>query len=285
MPEQLSVLKHNPLTVSLYNGLLESRTRNVEAYVFVATTGRSGSESLARIFAAADNAITLHEPSPIMFSDYTDASSKEAYFRRIFRSKKRIYIKRAAAGHRYYVETNHQFIKNFINFAIPEFRDKVRIIHMYRDPVAVASSFYSINSIPGRSGSGERYLLHPGEQDNRVDISDLLLSDPEFDHDFYRCLWYWYEIETRIREYKEKYPRIVWHDIQTQQLNDQASLEAMFESLGIKYDQVKLGRLVGSRANKKTSLKKRALAVEDATAMHDRLLAKMEMRYGKNFWR
>ncbi|MBD3257952.1 hypothetical protein GF377_05930 [candidate division GN15 bacterium] len=285
MPETYSTLKHNSLVVNAFNGLMNRRTKKVDGYVFVATTGRSGSESLARIFGAADRAITMHEPAPVMFSDYPDPEIKVEYFRKLFFTKKRIHIKRLAAGHRYYVETNHQFLKNFIDFAVEEFGDKLRIIHMYRDPVKVASSFFSINSIPGTTDVGKTYLLYPVHKDNRIQISDLLMGSPEFDHDLYKCLWYWYEIQTRVKEYKEKYPAVRWHTMQTDQLNDESSLQTMFDSLKIAYDPAKLKDLVGSRVNVKTELKKKKVQVEEAAEMHQKLLAKMEERYGKDFWK
>ncbi|MBD3401949.1 hypothetical protein GF420_03565, partial [candidate division GN15 bacterium] len=77
------LLKYNPITVNMYNRMLDGRCRTVEGYVFVATTGRSGSQSLSKIFQAADDAVCFHEPYPIMYADYPDPENKKAYFRHL----------------------------------------------------------------------------------------------------------------------------------------------------------------------------------------------------------
>ena len=80
-------LKRNPVTVTLFNAWLDFRCRNLECYIFVATTGRSGTTSLARVFETVlDGAIRLHEPPPVMFSDYPRGQGidRDDYFRRLF---------------------------------------------------------------------------------------------------------------------------------------------------------------------------------------------------------
>jgi len=277
------LLKYNRVSVGLYDWLLERRCREVEAYIFVATTGRSGSESLSKIFQAADRAVCFHEPYPLMYADYPNPSHKSEYFRSRFYGSKRINIKRAAAGNRYYVETNHQFIKNYADHAIAHFGDKIRVIHMVREPVKVAASFYAIDSIPGTSKTGKHYLLYPEHDDNLIQIADLLYDDPEFSHDLYKCLWYWYEIESRIKSYMERYPSVRWHTIRTDQLNDEPSLVDLFETLGIRYDADALKSLVGSRENTKSALKKQSVDLVEAEEMHQKLRAALAERFGDKF--
>ena len=78
-------LKYSPAVVGLYEKILEQRCASVDSYIFVATTGRSGSTSLSRIFEAADNAVCLHEPYPAMQSRHPDPASKKAFFEHKFR--------------------------------------------------------------------------------------------------------------------------------------------------------------------------------------------------------
>ncbi len=279
-------LKYNPLSVSLCNMYFNGRCRRVDGYVFVATTGRSGSESLSKIFQAADRAVCLHEPYPIMLNTPEDPSVREAYFARRFHQRKRINVKRAAAPYRYYVETNHQFVKNFIVPAMDEFKEKIRVVHLHRNPVKVASSFLSIDSVPGRTPTGRNYLLNPADGDNRVRIADLLDGDPTFEHDFFRCVWYWYEIEMRTAEYRRRFSDVPWFSLNTEELNEESSLVSMFETLGIDYDSERLKSLVGSRANTKTELKKKkGRQIDNAQEMHDALLSRMEERFGTDFWK
>ncbi|MCB2231491.1 hypothetical protein KQH82_12305 [bacterium] len=281
----IDLLKYNPLVVNLYDSILDGKCRTVDGFVFVATTGRSGSQSLSKIFQAADDAVCFHEPYPIMASDYPDPETKQAYFRHLFHSRKRINVKRAAAGHRYYVETNHQFIKNYAEMAIEEFGDKLRVLHISRDPLKVAASFYAIDSIPGKTRTGRAYLLYPDHRDNLLQMGDLLLGDPEFEHDLYKCLWYWYEIEARVKATRQKFPQVRWHSMKTEQLNDKQALVQMFEALAIVHDPERLDALVGSRVNTKTELKKKAVDLKEVEDKNDRLVRKMEERYGEGFWK
>ncbi len=284
------IIKYNPLTVSLTEKYVSSRAQTVEAYIFMATTGRSGSKSLARVFEAADDAVTYHEPYPIMFSHFPDldeppkGEARKEYFRKLFYVKKGINIKRNAIGHRYYVETNHQFIKNFADFAIEYFGDRIRIIHVLRDPVKVASSFYSIESIPDTTPRGKVYAIDPKDEENIVQMDDLLYHDPEFKDPFYKCLWYWYELHSRTKRYKERHPSVRWHTMNTHDMNDREKLVEMFDALGVSYNSDKLDEVVGTRSNRVPHMKKQAIDPEKANEMHRKLLAKMVERYGENFW-
>ena len=279
-------LKRNPVTVALYNAWLDYLCRNVERYIFVATTGRSGTASLTRVFeTAVDDVVCLHEPSPIMFSDYPrrQGIDREAYFRKLFWVLKRTYIKRAAAGHRTYLETNHQFIKNFAAPAIEYFGPKIRIIHLKRDPVSVASSFLAIDSVPVKTQRGHYYMLDPDDSTNLIRIPELSNGTGEFSHDLYKCIWYWYETEARVQAMKERYPNVVWVDITTEQLNDRAVLKAMFDRLGIPVSPDRLDRAVSIRENLRTEEKKEIIDRSRCEEMDRKLRKKIEEVYGKKF--
>lgn len=279
-----SILKYIPLNVAIYNALLRYRCRSVQAYVFVATTGRSGSESLSKIFEVVDGAVCYHEPYPIMFNDSPAGSEPKRYLEDRFKKIKRINIRRSAAGHRYYVETNHQFIKNFCSLALDHFGKKIRIIHLVRHPVQVATSFHAIGSIPGETRNGQIYLLDPKAEDNRIKLSDLLYSIAGFSHDYFKCLWYWYEVETRIKQLKASHPDVLWSSIETHNLNDRNALMHLFQEIGIDVDSGKLESVVGTRRNTKAVMKAKEIPVEECKLMHKQLLARMEERYGVDFW-
>ena len=279
-------LKRNPITVVLYNAYLDYLCRNVEQYIFVATTGRSGTASLTRVFeTAVDDVVCLHEPPPVMISDYPrgEGIDRDAYFRRLFWVLKRTNIKRAAAGHRYYVETNHQFIKNFAATAIEYFGPKIRIIHIKRDPLSVAASFLAIDSVPVKTQRGHNYMLDPDESTNIIRIPELSNGSSEFGHDFYKCLWYWYETEARVRAMKERYPSVVWIDITTNQLNNRADLQAMFDRLGIPVSSERLDRAVSIRENLRTDEKKEIIDQVCREEMDRKLRQKIEQVCGMKF--
>jgi len=51
--------------------------------------------------------------------------------------------------------------------------------------------------VPGTAPGNDWYIDWRAPT-NRIQVPDLLKKGGPFDHDFYRCLWYWYEIEARI---------------------------------------------------------------------------------------
>ena len=277
-------IRYHPTFVNLYDRYLDLLCRDVEAYVFVATTGRSGSETLARVFDAAESAACFHEPEPIMYRDYPPGMDRNSYFDDLFQKKKRIRIKRSAAGKKYYVETNHQFVKNFAGQAIACFKEKVRVIHLVRDPAEVAKSFFEIASVPGKTRTGKLYLLDPGDDDNRIDLSDILLRDPHFSHDLYRCLWYWYEIQARTKEVRERYSNLAWHTIRTEELNRKESLAGMFHALRINVDENKLESVVGLRANTRFGRKVKQADIRECRRMDEALRKEIRKRYDDRLW-
>jgi hypothetical protein len=279
-------MKRNPVTVVLYNAWLDFLCRNVEGYIFVATTGRSGTASLARVFeTVVDDVVCLHEPPPVMISDYPrgEGIDRETYFQHLFRVLKRTYIKRNAVGHRYYLETNHQFIKNFAAPAIEHFGSRIRIIHLKRDPLSVAASFLAIDSAPVNTMRGHNYLLDPDDPTNLIRIPELSNDSGEFSHDLYKCLWYWYETEARVLAMKERYPHVVWVDVTTDQLNDRAALQTMFDRLGIPVSAERLDRAVSIRENLRTEEKKEIIDRARCEDMDRKLRGKIEEVYGKKF--
>lgn len=280
----IRLIKRNPLTVHTFNKILDYQCRNVKVYIFVATTGRSGSVTLSKVFEAVDKAVCFHEPHPIMNNDYPPGTDKLTYFNELFYNLKKIYVKRNARDYSYYIETNHQFVKNFISQAIECFSDKIRIIHLVRDPIKVASSFYQIDSIPGKTLRGKHYLIDPRGEDNLIKISDLLYNSIEFVHDLYKNLWYWYEVETRIKVAKQKYPHVFFYKLRTEDLNKEDAILDMFKKLDIHVEHSKLKPLIGSRANTRLEEKVKDVNIEECKLMNVKLLKEMEKRYGKNFW-
>jgi len=271
----MNFLKHNFFVVELYNKYLDWCCRNVDKFIFVATTGRSATSSLTHIFSAVNNAACFHEPHPNMInaSDLLDVYNEKKYYHNLFRVLKRVYIKRAASGHKYYLETNHLFIKNFIAPAVKYFGEKIIIIHLIRDPISVASSFFAIDSIPGKTERGEKYLLDPEQEDNIFNLNIWQHLKDSKESRILRCLWYWYEIEARIEQYKKKYPAIMWYRIETENLNNYEKVSAMLQSLNIAYSDHYLKQTVGIKKNKKQSEKVNSVSRDTVLLMNEQLLS------------
>jgi hypothetical protein len=278
----LERIKHSKYIVFLYDKLLNLMVQNIDSYVFVATTGRSGSKSLCRIFNAAEGAICFHETPPVMLNICPKNVDRQKYFDRLFFRKKIIEIKKNSIGYRYYIETNHMFAKTFYRQAIKSFGDKIKIIHLKRDPVKVATSFYRIGSIPGKTYRGKLYLLDPNDSYNLLPIPNILNSE-EFNDDLYKCIWYWYEMEARIQKMKIDYPRVKFYQINIESLNNFDKSYHMFNSLEIRVDVEKLKNLVGVQSNRKDDENINKISLEKSRLMHEKLFNKMKEKFGPDF--
>jgi hypothetical protein len=269
-------LKRHPLVVSAYTRWLEARTSETRTFAFVASTGRSGTNTLADLFDGLPRCVALHEPYPAMTTRPVDVP--EDVWPPF--STKVVNILRAAAGNELYLETNHQFLKNFAEPAVAYFGDRIRVIHLVRDPISVASSFYSIGSIPGVSRLGMAYLLDPRRPDNVLAMGDAFEPGREFEHPLYRCLWYWYETEARVIRLRQQHPGLQVFSLRTDGLNDPGTVASLADFLGVPKLKDTLLTRTGLRSNLKRDLKKQSVSETEARDMNDRLLAYLTDRFG-----
>jgi hypothetical protein len=242
--------KHNPLTSFLFGRLTEHRGKNLEWLIFTATTGRSGTMSLARIFSAVDSCASYHEPWPDMHGEELvnlDVDNNP-YARFLYKTVKSVNIRRYARGMRYYFEANHMFIKSFYPYVLEDFPGKIKVIHLFRDPVKVANSIYSLGHYPGNE-TGNMWYLDYRAPSNKIRVAEILDGDENYDHVFYKCLWYWYEIEERVKDFREQHPNVPVVDFRTEDLNDQDSIMVMLDKLGVPYDIARIVNATGVREN------------------------------------
>ena len=277
-------IKQHPATVWLATNILSTLTKGVESYIFVATTGRSGSASLAKILSAGERVKTEHEPWPVMLNiERVATQDTEKYFYDLFHKSKAINIMKSSIGCKHYVETNHLFIKNFSHLALDTFKHKAKVIHLYRDPISVALSFYRIDSIPGKTSRGKQYLIDPEADDNLLNILPFL-KKYDSDADIYRCLWYWYETEARVKQLKSSYPDITFHKIGTLELNNLDSVVKMFSALKIETNTSALTSVIGTRENLKENYKTSHVDYDRAQHLNEKLVSYLENEFGRECW-
>ena len=112
--------------------------------MFVLSTGRTGTETIAALFTSAKNVISLHEPSPRMYeiSKLAYEYSEDAVARRLlgaaFLSLRNELLNTSLAYGAGYVESSPQ-----VTFLAPVILEKypmARFIHLVRDPRDVVRS-------------------------------------------------------------------------------------------------------------------------------------------------
>jgi hypothetical protein len=237
--------------------------------IFTSTTGRSGTRYLANLINTnALNATAEHDPYPRGYgkpiywyeNGETDRLRRLVIhkLKRLERGKNRnIYNKpilRGFFGRKnsqtrlnlpfnkifrgfvptvdikdIYLESTHAFLKSYAEMMI-SIKPDISLIHLTRDPLEVAKSFFNRSSIPGPNNP---YLLDPDFKNNKIKISKDLT-------DFQKCLWYWFESEIRHSIFLEKYDIKHVYDIDLNELNKKESVKKLFNEFGIKYNDILL---------------------------------------------
>jgi hypothetical protein len=181
--------------------------------IFCLASGRSGTHFLYEILCRnTRGAVCRHEPyvwNPSMFGRpiYDHAMGDEASVRRVALKKRQVIegYSRAAA----YVETSHALLKSWADLAV-EFFPRMKLIHLVRNPLAVAKSEATREELFGRwrlpfrnyrGGDGKTYF--------RWALTGL---EPIFSHiqgrPLSRFQWYviqWIEIENRAMRFLQRH--------------------------------------------------------------------------------
>lgn len=272
MPRYFSFIRYNPIVCFAYRLFYRIQCRKLKSIIFVATTGRSGTMTLVDILNHVAGCKAEHEPYPAMYDEVLKAKSAgdEDFVSRTYWQVKSINLWRSAVGTMHYFESNHMFIKTYIEYAVEDFTDKVVVIHLARDPVKVANSIYALQHIPGTE-EGNKWWLDYTAKNNIIQIADILDNDPEFQHPFYKGLWYWYEIDERVKYWKQRLPNVRFIDFKTEDFNDQTKTFALLETLNIDFDPQQLAHEINTQSNTRPHQKvSEPLSLEMATKMNEK---------------
>jgi hypothetical protein len=247
MLQASTALRTTPAAQFLKRTAGRNLCRSVKSFIFVATTGRSGSQTLYHLCKNVPGCASFHEPFPEMRGDILSAYNQDEEQRvlKFFKDFKLPAIYKASLKKEWYVETNHTFIKCFADAAVEEFGHRLKVIHMVRDRHEVARSWLNRGSIPGQGS----WLLELDAPRNLIQFNELRVQNDRFDHDYFKCLWYWYEIEARIHQFKQHHPEIQVFPLKTEELNDVDRVLFLFEALFGEFDRTALIQQIGSRAN------------------------------------
>lgn len=264
-------LKYNSLSSFLVKRYYQLRYNTSPQMIFVATTGRSGTMTLVDIFNNIPNCKAEHEPYPGMFDEVLKAKSSgnESFVHNLYWKVKSVNLWRSAAGYKHYFESNHLFIKTYIEYAVEDFGKKLTIIHLVRDPVKVANSIYALQDFPGTT-EGNKWWLDYKASNNFINITHDLDTHPEFKHPFYKGLWYWYEIEARVKHWKQRLPNVHFINFKTEDFNDQQKTFQLLTDLNIDFDSQLLTKQISTQSNTRPHQKiSQPLELEIAKKKHE----------------
>jgi hypothetical protein len=169
-------------------GALLSRLSE-KSIVFAVASGRSGTQTLAKIFEAVSGVHATHEGIPAFQDVMREAMGDPALARAFLLTRKLPAI--AACPEPIYLESSHVFAKGFLP-PVLELGLKPKLIFLKRDPRKIALSLERIGATPLRTRGGREHFLSPADP-------SFLPVQPWGDFTDYQ-LCYWYALETMRRQ-------------------------------------------------------------------------------------
>lgn len=250
------------------------RFQRLRKYVFVLTTGRSGSSFFAdMVNKNAENASSEHEPDLVPVDEstrwYYDGREDELarlaemklrrlrrgeaicalpladrFYRRFARSRTKRLIPRVPMRE-IYVEVDNGFLKSYgyhLYDAVPD----LEFVHLTRDPLLQAKSAENRRYHP----SPERpYFLWPTWERNTLRLGEEVTAGLS---DFQLALWYWFEMEFRYVDFISRFGIEPVTHIDVDDLNDPQKVHDLFGLLGIRHRPLNLdaNRNLGPRESR-----------------------------------
>ncbi|EME31797.1 uncharacterized protein Gasu_08760 [Galdieria sulphuraria] len=176
--------------------------------VFVATSGRTGTGFLSKLFSLTENTVSLHEPWPrlegrdleksLLQKGAAESSKKERKLKKVRQIEQ---ILSSSSPTTSYVETSHMFIKTMADFLLDELAssEKFFILILRRNLVATINSQYTLGWFqPAHNGYKKWYYgIHDVSEESRVLVPDR----PESEYDVVdKLIGYNLDIELRIQK-------------------------------------------------------------------------------------
>jgi len=218
--------------------------------IFVMSSSRSGTFFLSELFKFnVKNCVSKHEPDPDMFGKpiYWNSIGNKDKIKKLFKKKCKKIEKYMIQKKDLYLESNHAFLKSFCDVAA-EFYPDLRLIHLIRNPLAVAKSqlnrgifvgksckipgYYNINNYRvGLKKKVCRWALS-GEEEIFKKFSFNLTN-------YQKLLVQWIEIENRAIDFLRKYSK--YNDCYTiettKDFYDKNKIQKMFDFFGLETKQ------------------------------------------------
>lgn len=142
-----------------------TKPQNIPSCVFVLSTGRCGTQTLAALFSIAQNTLAFHEPQPRMgrlsqLAYMQDSPAANEILAEAFAIARHGLLQTVELTRKHYVEAAHYntFLAPTINHALPD----AKFVHVVRHPVAVVSSAAQRRWYAGNVDDPTRILPRPG---------------------------------------------------------------------------------------------------------------------------
>ena len=197
--------------------------------LFVLSTGRVGTQTIASLMELAGNILSYHEPSPKLFGlsklayRYHNEPSIQEVLVEAFKVARRDKLAYALSCGKGYVETSPQ--STFLAPIIASVIQQAKFIHLVRHPYDVIRSGMRRNWYAGQVTDSNRIVPLPNT------LAAQSWSNTTI---FQKNIWLWAETNRWIHEYCATLPREQWVMIRSEDLFAQQpeTIEQLFQFIG-----------------------------------------------------
>ena len=228
-------------------GLGTKRIWEDEESVFVLSTGRTGTQTLAHLLALSPAIDAYHEPSPVLVAEATDARheiySNIRKYERIFISAKGLALFRSKRRGKIYAETSARL--TFFAPVIATVLPKAKFIHIHRDPAAIV-----------RSGMRRGwYQNHKGDHLRPEPVAGESLNEKwETLDQFSKICWYWEAYNSFAIRFFDSIASARCLAIEAEDLFSGTAVPSIFRFIGVPAPSLKQVRtILGHKLNKQQS--------------------------------
>jgi len=192
--------------------------------IFVANTGRCGSEFMAYVVDKMTDYPAFHEPVPYGAELMKAVNNEGCMDEKILEEKFKAIRSATVAGN--YFESSNMFIKVWAE-AVVENMEDVCCIYLERNPLDVLISFAEYVTYHNAPFYPTRSFLNPSWQHN-------LLRIPGRSKWAEAILWNWYEVKARFEKMKDLFHST--YSFHFEDLNSIKAWHGLFDHFGMKYN-------------------------------------------------
>ena len=235
MPQRKIYKKLNNLNENILN----------KKVIFVISTGRAGSEFLAKILGKCEAVISKHEPFPRINGKYLTCSEKKRIYGSLMKFCVVYTILEKNKNIDVYAETSHMFIKTFYREICSRFTN-ITVINLQRDPERILKSCIDLGYFSNQNYSWNRWMYVPNWIENETADS------------VEKCLGYIYDITLKKQIFENEFPQVKIINFKTENLSDPLKVKGLLGNLELNFEEnldsiVK--EKVNSRNRRKTMIK------------------------------
>lgn len=217
----------------LVRALLLQLVRRRLDCIFVLSTGRTGTDTLAHLLNLSPDVVADHEPRPwfrraskaaYQEGRYPSSIARDYLNARLFSSRASSQLGQAFRNRMVFVETANRL--TYLAPALAEYFPRSRFIFLHRDPASIVRS--AMRRGYYRNNPWDPYRIVPGE-------GNEFHSDWQNKSPFEKCCWYWNAVNEFSLDFMDTLPSQRRFVLSSESLfeGEPANIDSLFSWMGV----------------------------------------------------